>query len=143
MKTTTVKAPVPLWLLLDAEGLTLGRVATRVAHVLRGKHRATFSPHQPCGDHVIIINAEKLAMSIAKGRRKTYYDHTGYPGSMTSKTLGKKFADSPEDLLSDAVSGMLPKNRLRPVLLKRLHVVKGPAHKYAAQKPVPFNHDVL
>jgi large subunit ribosomal protein L13 len=143
MKTSIIPVTAPQWFLLDASGHSLGEVASKVAHVLRGKHKPTFSPHQPGGDCVIIVNVEKLAISQAKGRRKMYYDHTGHPGGISKRTLGKKFEESPEDLLHDAVKGMLPKNRLRPVLLKRLHIHQGADHRFAAQKPVPFNFDIL
>ena len=138
MKTSIVPAPAPLWHLVDAEGQTLGRMAARVAMVLRGKHRPGFSPHQLCGDHVVIVNAAKLAFQPSKFRRKTYIDHTGYPGGLYRTPLKKMMEDKPEEVIIRAIRGMLPYNRLKPLMLKRLHVYKDDKHAYDAQKPVPL-----
>ena len=135
MKTSTIPVSAPLWHIVDATGLTIGFVSSKVAVVLRGKHRPTFSPHQLCGDHVIVINAEKLSVSPEKGRRKTYFHHTGYLGHSSVKTLTKMMEDTPEKTIEKAVYGMLPKNRLRHAMLRRLHVLQGDQHKYAPQKP--------
>ena len=143
MKTTTTPVSAPLWHLVDADGQTIGFVASKVAHVLRGKHRPTFSPHQLCGDHVIIINAAKLAVTPEKGRRKTYFHHTGYLGHSHVKSLAKMMEESPETVIEKAVYGMLPKNRLRPQMLKRMHVLAGAEHKYAPQKPQPLDLHIL
>ncbi len=143
MKTTTVPVSAPHWHLVDADGQTIGFIASKVAHVLRGKHRPTFSPHQLCGDHVVIINIAKLAVTPEKGRRKTYFDHTGRLGSGSITSLAKMMEKSPEDVIHMAVYGMLPKNRLRPQMLKRMHLCAGPQHKYAAQKPQPLNLSTL
>ena len=143
MKTTTVPVSAPLWHLVDATGQTIGFVASKVAHVLRGKHRPTFSPHQLCGDHVVIINVAKLAVTPEKGRRKSYFHHTGRLGSGSVTSLAKMMEKSPEKVIEMAVYGMLPKNRLRPQMLKRMHVVDGPEHKYAAQKPKPLDLKTL
>jgi large subunit ribosomal protein L13 len=135
MKTTTVPVSAPLWHVVDADGQTIGFVASKVAHVLRGKHRPSFSPHQLCGDHVIVVNAAKLSVTPEKGRRKTYYHHTGYLGHMHTKSLAKMMEETPEEVIEKAVYGMLPKNRLRHQMLRRLHVYAQTEHKYAAQKP--------
>lgn len=139
MKTTTVPVSAPLWHLVDAEGQTIGFIASKVSHVLRGKHRPTFSPHQLCGDQVVIINAAKLAVTPEKARRKTYFHHTGYLGHSRVKSLGKMMEESPSKVIEMAVYGMLPKNRLRPQMLKRMHVVDGAEHKYGPQKPQPLD----
>lgn len=128
-------APAPTWVLVDAEGQSLGRMASKVAHVLRGKHRPTFSPHQLCGDHVVIINASKLSIPQKKLMQKMYRRHSGYIGHLRSKTMGKMMEESPEKVVQLAVKGMLPANRLRPQMLKRLHVFTDENHSYAAQKP--------
>ncbi len=143
MKTTTVPVSAPLWHLVDATGQTIGFVASKVSHVLRGKHRPTFSPHQLCGDHVVIINAAKLAVTPEKGRRKTYFHHTGRLGSASVTSLAKMMEKSPAKVIEMAVYGMLPKNRLRPQMLKRMHVSDDAAHKYAAQKPSPLDLTIL
>jgi large subunit ribosomal protein L13 len=124
-----------MWVLVDAEGQSLGRMAAKVAHVLRGKHRPTFSPHQLCGDHVVIINASKLSIPQKKLMQKMYRKHSGYIGHLRSKTMGKMMEESPEKVVQLAVKGMLPSNRLRPQILKRLHVFTDENHSYAAQKP--------
>jgi large subunit ribosomal protein L13 len=138
MKTTTVPVSAPAWHVVDASDQTIGRLATVVAHVLRGKHKPSFSPHQLCGDQVIIINAEKLKVSPNKALKKTYYDHSGFPGGLTTRSLGKLMESRPEEVLERAIKGMLPRNRLRAQMLKRLHVYRGAEHKYAAQKPQPL-----
>ena len=135
MKTSTVPTTAPAWRIVDAEGKNLGRLATAVATALRGKDKPSFSPHQLCGDHVVVINAEKLHFHPSKLYRKSYVKHTGYIGHISRMFLGEKMEKNPEEVIERAVKGMLPRNRLRPQMLKRLHVVKGPEHKYAAQKP--------
>lgn len=142
MKTSTIPPSAPSWFIVDATGQTIGEVAANVAHVLRGKHKPTFSPHQLCGDHVVIVNAEKLAVSPQKGRRKTYFDHRGMLGHWRKTSLTEMMERHPERVLEMAVKGMLPKNRLRFQMLKRLHVMKGAEHKYNAQKPVPLEFTV-
>ncbi len=137
MKTSVLPVPAPIWYIVDAEGQTIGNVATNVAHVLRGKHKPSFSPHQLCGDHVIVVNIDKLSISPAKSKGKLYYHHTGYLGHMQVRTL-EKMMEKPEKVIELAVKGMLPQNRLRPKMLKRMHVYTGTEHKYAAQKPVPL-----
>ncbi len=138
MKTSHVQPPAPLWHLVDADGKTLGRLATRVATILRGKHRASYSPHMLCGDHVVIVNAKKLKFHVSKFRRKEYIHHTGRPGGLTHTSLKKMMEDKPEEVILKAVRGMLPYNRLKFKMLKRLHVYAEGDHKFAAQKPVPL-----
>lgn len=135
MKTTTVPVSAPKWMIIDAEGQTIGKVSTKAAHLLRGKHRASFAPHQLCGDHVIVINAGKLSIPPKKVFRKTYYRYTGYMGNMKETTLKTMLAESPEKTIEIAVKGMLTNNRLRSRILKRLHVYVDAAHPYEAQKP--------
>ena len=139
MKTSTIPVSAPLWHIVDATGLTIGFVSSKVSTVLRGKHRPSFSPHQLCGDHVIVINVEKLAVTPEKGRRKTYFHHTGRLGHSHIKTLATMMEKTPEKTIEKAVYGMLPKNRLRHQMLRRLHVIKGTEHKYVAQKPTPLD----
>lgn len=134
MKTSTPKQ-APLWVLIDARGQSLGRVAAKVAMVLRGKHRPTFSPQSLCGDQVIIINVADISIPPGKFRRKEYVRHTGYPGNLRHISLYAAFTKSPAWVMEHAVKGMLPANRLRPSLLRRLHVFHGSDHPHAAQKP--------
>lgn len=135
MKTSTIPVSAPSWFVLDAEGLRIGTVASKVATVLRGKHKPQFSPHQLCGDHVIIMNAAKLSIPPEKDHRKVYYDHTGYPGGLRRTSLGKMMQEKPAYVLERAIKGMLPKNRLRAEILKRLHVFADTDHPYAPQQP--------
>ncbi|MFA6259468.1 MAG: 50S ribosomal protein L13 [Candidatus Peribacteraceae bacterium] len=128
----------PAWYVLDADGQSLGRMAAKVAHVLRGKHKAQFSPHQMCGDEVIIINAAKIDVDTRKLLQKLHFSYSGHFGSVRSQTLRERMGKTPERVLEDAVKGMLPKNRLRQRMLKRLHVFAGSEHPHAAQKPMPF-----
>ncbi|TSC58696.1 MAG: large subunit ribosomal protein L13 [Candidatus Peregrinibacteria bacterium Greene0416_19] len=143
MRTSTVKPPAPTWHVVDVAGQSLGRVATRVAHVIRGKHRPTFSPHQLCGDHVILLNVEKLDVTPVKGRRKTYYHHTGRPSGMHSYSLTQMMERNPVQVMELAVKGMLPRNRLRNDMLRRLHVFTGAEHPYAPQKPQSLDLSTL
>lgn len=136
MKTSMPKPQAPRWFLVDAEGQVLGRLAARVALILRGKHKPAFSPHQVFGDHVIIVNAEKLSFTPAKFRRKTYYAHSGYLGHLRATPLKKMFEEKPAELIERSIRNMLPQNRLRPISLKRLHVFTGATHTFEAQKPV-------
>lgn len=135
MKTTTVKPAAPKWHIIDAEGQSIGKIAVKAAMVIRGKHKATFSPHQLCGDHVIVINAEKVKLPPKKGLRKTYHRHTGYPGNMKHTSLTQMLEKKPTYVIENAVKGMLEANRLRQQMVKRLHVFVGAEHPYEAQKP--------
>jgi len=123
------------WTLIDASERPLGRVASRTASILRGKHRPDFTPNQDTGDFVVVINAAKVRLTGAKLEQKTYYRHTGYPGGIRSTTAGKLIATKPERLIEMAVRGMLPKNRLGRQLFTKLKVYKGAEHPHAAQKP--------
>ena len=134
MKTTTVPESAPAFLLIDAKGATLGKVAAKAAHILRGKHLASFAPHQVHGDHVIIINADKLSIPPKKIFRKTYYRYTGYMGNMKETSLQTMLTEHPERVLEIAIKGMLTNNRLRPRILKRLHVYNEDTHPYTDQK---------
>jgi len=123
------------WYVIDAEGKNLGRVATKAAHVLRGKHKPTFTPHVDCGDYVIIINAEKVNLTGNKLNNKIYYNHSGYTGGLRERTASVMIKDYPEEVVERAVKGMLPKGRLGRQTYKKLFVYKGPDHKHEAQKP--------
>jgi large subunit ribosomal protein L13 len=123
------------WIVVDAEGQILGRLASRIAMVLRGKHKADYTPHVDCGDNVIVINAEKIKMTGNKMADKTFVRHTGYPGGQRFQTAQEILTKFPERLVEKAVKGMLPKNRLGSDLFRNLKVVVGPEHKYEAQKP--------
>jgi large subunit ribosomal protein L13 len=126
------------WVLVDAEGKTLGRLATQIAVLLRGKDKPVFAPHQDTGDFVVVINAEKVAVTGKKLRQKQYYHHSQYPGGIKSITLEKQLAEKPERVLESAVRGMLPKTRLGDALFDKLKVYAGPKHPHAAQRPVPL-----
>lgn len=126
------------WHLIDAEGQNLGRLATVVAGLVRGKHKPSFTPHIDCGDHVIVINAEKVNLTGNKWDNKTYIRHTGYPGGQRERTAREVLNRKPEDLVEKAVRGMLPKNRLGRQIFKNLHVVVGPDHNHDAQKPEKY-----
>jgi large subunit ribosomal protein L13 len=128
------------WLVVDAEDKVLGRLATRVATILRGKHRATFTPHVDTGDFVIVVNAEKVRLTGRKREAKTYYRHTGYTGHVRSITAGK-LLDGPyaDRVIRNAVRGMLPKNSLGRQMLSKLKVYAGPKHPHEAQKPEVLN----
>ncbi len=123
------------WVLVDAEGQTLGRLASVVALMLRGKHKTSFTPHVDCGDNVIVINAEKVALTGAKMTDKEYIRHTGYPGGQRIVKADALMKKNPTRLIEYAVKGMLPKNRLGAAIFKNLYVYEGPEHKHEAQKP--------
>ncbi len=123
------------WVVIDAEGLVLGRLASEVAKLLRGKHKPNFTPHVDCGDNVIVVNAEKVVLTGKKMTDKVYVRHSGYPGGQTFQNPQDILAKYPERLVEKAVRGMLPKNKLGRQLFRNLHVVIGAEHKYEAQKP--------
>ena len=123
------------WVLVDAEGQTLGRLASKIAILLRGKHKTNFTPHVDCGDNVIVINSEKINLSGNKWSEKTYIRHTGYPGGQRSLTATEMFSKDPARLVEKSVKGMLPKNKLGAALFRNLNVVVGAAHTHEAQKP--------
>lgn len=126
------------WHVIDAEGVVLGRLATEVATLLRGKHKATFAPHVDTGDFVIIVNAEKVALTGNKREQKFAYRHSGYPGGLRKRSFGELLDTKPERLLEKVVRGMLPKNKLGRAQAKKLKVYAGAAHPHAAQQPQPF-----
>jgi large subunit ribosomal protein L13 len=127
------------WVVVDAEGQTLGRLASKVALLIRGKRKPNYTPHVDCGDNVIIVNAEKVVLSGNKMTDKTYVWHTGYPGGQRTTNPEQIMAKFPERIVEKAVKGMLPKNRLGAELFRNLHVYAGPEHKNEAQKPTAIN----
>jgi large subunit ribosomal protein L13 len=137
MKTHTVKKNeiTEKWYLVDATGKPLGRVATEVARILRGKHRPTYSPHLDLGDHVVVVNAEKVFLSGKKRQQKLYYRYSGYQKGLKTKSLQEIMDQDPSKVFRHAVKGMLPTNRLGRRLLKKLRVYAGPSHPHTAQQP--------
>jgi large subunit ribosomal protein L13 len=123
------------WYIIDAEGQTLGKVATKAADLLRGKHKPTFVPHMDCGDHVIIVNADKIVLTGKKLEQKMYYHHTGYIGNMKQVKYSTLLAKKPEFVMTKAVKGMIPDTTIGRQALTRLRVYAGPEHNHAAQKP--------
>ena len=123
------------WYVVDATGYTLGRLASEVAKVLRGKNKPTFTPHMDCGDYVIIVNADKVKVTGKKLDQKIYYNHSEYVGGMRETTLREMMAKKPEKVVELAVKGMLPKGTLGRSMFDKLHVYAGPDHQQAAQKP--------
>jgi large subunit ribosomal protein L13 len=129
----------PQWYVIDAEGKVLGRLATEIAQILRGKHKPTFTPHLPCGDFVVVINAEKIAVTGNRLEQKIYYRHSQYPGGLKKTTLRQTLEGRfPERAIEHAVKGMVMHNRLGAVLMSHLKVYAGPEHPHQAQKPIPW-----
>jgi len=126
------------WYVIDATNKTLGRMATEIASRLRGKHKPEFTPHVDTGDYIVVINAEKVAVTGNKAKDKFYHRHSGYPGGMTSLSFEQMMQRSPERLIEITVKGMLPKNPLGRAMLKKLKVYCGPDHKHSAQQPKPL-----
>jgi large subunit ribosomal protein L13 len=126
------------WYLVDAEGKTLGRLATRLADVLRGKGKPQYTPHVDTGDFVVVVNAEKIAVTGNKLDDKMYYRHSGYPGGLKERPLREQLARRPEEVLRKAVKGMLPRNRLGRQQLTKLKIYAGPEHPHDAQAPKPL-----
>ena len=126
------------WLLIDAEGKTLGRLAAEVAKLLRGKHKPIFTPHEDTGDYVIVVNAEKIKVTGKKLSQKIYYNHSDYVGGMKETDLKTMLAKHPERVIEHAVKGMLPKGPLGRSMIKKLFVYAGPEHKHQAQKPEAY-----
>lgn len=126
------------WFVIDATDKVLGRVATEIAHLLRGKHKPEYTPHVDTGDHIIVINAEKIAVTGNKEEGKIYYRHTGYPGGIKDLNLRELRAKAPTRIIENAVRGMMPKNPLGRAMLKKLHIYAGPEHKHQAQEPQAF-----
>lgn len=137
MKTFSAKPAdvVNEWYVVDAEGKTLGRLATELARRLRGKHKAEYTPHVDTGDYIIVVNAEKVHTTGNKLQNKIYYKHTGYVGHLKQVTLGKMLEERPENVLELAVKGMLPKNALGRAMFKKLKIFAGATHTHAAQQP--------
>ena len=123
------------WYLVDATDKTLGRLSSKIASMLRGKHKPIFTPHVDCGDYVVVINAEKVKVTGKKLEDKEYKRHSGYPGGLKTVTLEKMLEEKPEDVMIHAVKGMLPKGKLGRQMLKKLRVYKGAEHGHSAQKP--------
>jgi large subunit ribosomal protein L13 len=126
------------WLLVDATGQTLGRLATQIADALRGKRKPAYTPHIDTGDFVVVVNAKKISVSGNKLQAKRYYRHSGYPGGLRSRTLEEMLDRRPEEVLRLAVKGMLPRNRLARKQLTKLKIYAGPDHPHAAQQPQPM-----
>lgn len=124
------------WYVIDAEGISLGRVATKAAHVLRGKHKPTYTPHIDCGDYVIVVNAEKAVLTGNKLNDKIYYNHSGYTGGLRERTAKEMVEKYPVEMVERAVKGMLPHGRLGRQMYKKLFVYAGEQHPHAAQQPV-------
>jgi large subunit ribosomal protein L13 len=135
-KPETVKRD---WYVVDASGKTLGRLATELARRLRGKHKAEFTPHVDTGDYLVVVNADKVAVTGRKEQNKLYHHHTGYVGSLKTMTLEKLRARAPERIIEIAVKGMLPKNPLGRAMFRKLKVYAGPEHQHAAQQPQPLD----
>ena len=126
------------WHVIDADGLVLGRVATEAARILRGKHKPTFSPHIDTGDHVIIVNADKIVLTAGKADKKLIHRHSGYPGGIRQRTFGDLMDRRPAEAVRRSIRGMLPKNRLGRAQISKLKIYAGPTHPHSAQKPQPL-----
>ena len=137
MRTYTPKANEieRSWYVVDAEGMVLGRLATEVARILRGKHKPTYTPHMDTGDHVIVINADKVVLTSNKGDKLFVHRHSGYPGGLRTLSYGDLLSKNPEDAVRRAVRGMIPKNRLGRQMITKLKVYAGPVHPHTAQQP--------
>ena len=127
------------WHVVDADGLVLGRMATEVARILRGKHKTVFTPHLDTGDHVVVVNARKVVLTSSKADRERVWRHSGYPGGIKSESYGELLARKPEDAIRRTVKGMLPKGPLGRQMLTKLKVYAGPNHPHAAQSPAPLD----
>lgn len=123
------------WLVVDADGLVLGRLATEVARILRGKHKPTYTPHLDMGDHVVIINADKIVLTSGKAEKKKVFRHSGFPGGIKEQTYADLMSKKPEDAVRNSIRGMMPHTRLGRAQLKKLKVYAGPTHPHAAQNP--------
>jgi large subunit ribosomal protein L13 len=147
MKSQRTYSPRPgdverAWWVVDATGIPLGRLASEVSRYLRGKHKPTFAPHMDVGDYVVVINAEKVALTGSKSTDKRYYRHSGYPGGLSETGFEELRATHPERIVERAVRGMLPKNRLGRAVAKKLKVYAGPEHPHGPQRPQPLPIDV-
>jgi len=142
MSTTVSAKPAEVrreWLLVDAEGKTLGRLASEIARRLRGKHKPIFTPHVDTGDYIVVVNAEKVAVTGNKMKDKMYHHHTGYIGNLKSINLEKQLQKAPQRVIETAVRGMLPRNPLGRAMIKKLRVFAGPEHTHQAQQPRPLD----
>ena len=126
------------WLVVDAEDKTLGRLATEIAHILRGKHKPEYTPHMDMGDYVVVVNCEKVVVTGAKRTDKLYHHHTGYPGGIRSARFEQLIEKAPERIIQRAVKGMMPRSPLGRAMLKKLKVYSGPEHPHSAQQPQPL-----
>ena len=145
MRTTFVKTeqfPAE-WLLVDATGMTLGRLASRVAYRIMGKGKPGYSRHQDIGDHVVVVNAEKIRVTGSKAATKTYFRYSGYPGGARFTSFKELMEKKPEEVIRHAVTGMLPHSKLGRQMARKLHVHRGPKHPHAAQNPKPWKSDKL
>jgi large subunit ribosomal protein L13 len=140
VRTFSPKAPEiqRAWYVVDADGLVLGRLASQVAAILRGKHRPYFAPHVDTGDHVIVVNADKIVMTANKADSKLAYRHSGYPGGLRSTSYAELKETAPDEMIRRSIRGMLPKNTLGRQMLSKLNVYVGPDHPHAAQQPQPL-----
>ncbi len=142
MRTTRFPKPSDIerkWYLLDAKGKVLGRLASEIAQILRGKRKSLYAPNIDTGDHVVVINADKVVLTGNKEQKKAYYRHSGYPGGLKEIPYLKMKESRPEEMIIHAVKGMLPHNRLGRAMIKKLHVYSGSEHPHAAQKPEPID----
>jgi large subunit ribosomal protein L13 len=141
MRTYSPKASeiTRAWHVIDAEGMVLGRVCTEAARLLRGKHKPTFAPHLDTGDHVVIVNADKIVLTAGKADRHMVHRYSGYPGGLKSESYAELLARKPADAVRRSVKGMLPKGPLGRHMLRKLKVYAGPTHPHAAQRPEPFD----
>ncbi len=129
------------WYVIDAEGLVLGRLATEVARLLRGKHKPIYAPHLDTGDHVVVVNADKVVLTAGKADRKLVHTHSGYPGGLKTRTYAQKMSRMPTQAVRDTIRGMLPRTRLGRAQISKLKVYAGPTHPHEAQKPQPYQVD--
>ena len=130
------------WYLIDAEGKVLGKLAVVIANILRGKNKSTFTPYVDTGDYVVVVNAKKISVTGDKLKKKMYYRYSGYHGGLKERTLEEMLKRRPEEVIHQAVKGMLPKNRLAREMIKKLKIFAGPEHSHAAQQPVPLEFKV-
>lgn len=135
MKTSSIRKHEPAWHIIDAQGQVLGRMSTTVANLLRGKMKPSFVPYMDCGDHVVIVNASKIVLTGNKMEDKAYYHYSGYPGGMKTHTVKDLIKSRPEKVIESAVKGMLPKTKLQPEWMKRLHVYSDTNHPHQANVP--------
>ena len=126
------------WFVIDAENAVLGRMASKAAHILKGKHKPIYTPHLDTGDHVVIVNAEKVKMTGKKQEQKLYWRHSGYPGGIKSTSAAKIIKEKPERIIRHAVAGMLPKNTIGRQMIKKLKIYAGSVHPHTAQEPKPL-----